>query len=597
MAPSGIKVCLIKDSDAKRTAQVLPYRGQSYKELKQQCLQKRTLFTDPEFEASKQSLGPPLEGESWPTEVVWKRPKDISGSRPPQFISDGMTRFDVLQNQLGDCWFLAAAASLTLHQELLRKVVPLEQTFEEEDYAGIFHFRFWQYGEWVDVVVDDRLPTVNGKLYFGRYSDGDEFWMPLLEKAYAKLNGSYGAINGGHMKDAFVDFTGGIGERIYLKTSNPPDLFKKIQEALSRKSLMAAGIPPRKGVNYLHGLVPKHAYSVTGIHELRLEDKEVKLLRLRNPYGEQEWKGPWSDGSELWLKLDSVQREKLCVAKDDGEFWMHLGDFAKYFNVLDICHLSPNAPGEEVVPFSWNSSICHGSWVKGHNAIWMNPQFHVSLPEPDEAEKGNQGQEAESTLLVSLMKKTQRRKNKESLFIRFDIFKVPETYLKQKSTDQRRRLLQNPENVGYSFEQTREIAGWFHLPPGNYVIIPSAPQQWEDTVDFTIRIFTKKPHQFSEIDGEISAEEKTLQGPKGDASVVELTLSFSQVMRPLINGQNRILYEIFMEEAGKSIFTQYDLYFCGRMNISMIREALEAAGRCKRRDINGDGVVNMTEKE
>ncbi|KAL8219799.1 UNVERIFIED_CONTAM: hypothetical protein K2H54_033913 [Gekko kuhli] len=578
MAPSGIKVRLVPDSDAKATAQVLPYSGQSYQELKRQCLQKRTLFIDPEFKAGKESLGSPPRGESWPTEVVWKRPKDISHSRLPQFISDGMTRFDVLQNHLGDCWFMAAAASLTLHQELLRKVVPPDQTFDEEDYAGIFHFQFWQYGEWVDVVVDDCLPTVNGELYFGRSSDGNEFWMPLLEKAYAKLNGSYGAIRGGHMKDAFVDFTGGIGERIDLATP-PQDLFKTIQEALSRKSLMAAGILP-KGMNYLHGLVEKHAYSVTGIHELRLEDKEVKLIRLRNPYGEREWEGPWSDRSELWLKLDSVQREKLCVNKEDGEFWMQLGDFATYFDVLDICHLSPNAPGEEVAPFSWNSSIHHGSWVKGLSAggwptsnpfdtFWMNPQFHVSLPETDEAEKGNQDQEPKSTLLVSLMQKDRHRNNKKPLAIRFDIYK----YLQQKSIDQRRKLLQNPKKVSHFEEWTREIAKWFRLPPGNYVIIPSAFGQQEETVNFAIRIFTKKRHQFSEIDGEISAEEKALQ-----------------VTRPLMNRPNWILYKIFMEEAGED-------QQVGTAELQRILNGKIDTKRCKRRDIEGDGVVYMTEKE
>lgn len=59
----------------------------------------------------------------------------------PQLFVEGYSRFDVQQGELGDCWLLAAVANLTLHPHLFFQIVPEDQSFEE-NYAGIFHFRY-----------------------------------------------------------------------------------------------------------------------------------------------------------------------------------------------------------------------------------------------------------------------------------------------------------------------------------------------------------------------------------------------------------------------------------------------------------------------
>ena len=80
------------------------------------------MFQDPEFLPNSNSLN-----DNTPC-VIWKRAKDLA--RDPKFIVDGATRFDVNQGCLGNCWFLASLAHLTMNKNLFEKVVLPNQSFD-----------------------------------------------------------------------------------------------------------------------------------------------------------------------------------------------------------------------------------------------------------------------------------------------------------------------------------------------------------------------------------------------------------------------------------------------------------------------------------
>jgi hypothetical protein len=58
-------------------------------------------------------------------------------------------------------------------------------------HPGVFHFRLWYRGTWVDVVIDDLLPILDGNLVCAQSSCPNEWWPSLLEKAYAKYTGNF----------------------------------------------------------------------------------------------------------------------------------------------------------------------------------------------------------------------------------------------------------------------------------------------------------------------------------------------------------------------------------------------------------------------
>ncbi|XP_066479394.1 calpain-13 [Tiliqua scincoides] len=271
------------------------FKDQDFNLLRDQCLSQGRLFEDDTFPADPSSIGPRLLKEVNLHQLTWKRPSDIHSN--PSLIVDDASRFDIKQGRIADCWVLAALGSLTLQRRFLKNVIPGGQGFRHK-YAGIFHFRLWYYGDWVDVVIDDRLPILNGYYYSVNPRTQNEFWPSLLEKAYAKLRGSYQNLHWGHISEALVDFTGGIQKMFNLQ--KPPDnLNEIIKAAVYSNCLMGCttlGGQSRGNPVLRNGIIEGHAYTVTYATEIPYKNGKVCLIRIWNPWGYQEWEGDWSDG-------------------------------------------------------------------------------------------------------------------------------------------------------------------------------------------------------------------------------------------------------------------------------------------------------------
>lgn len=528
---AGIAIKLAKDREAAEGLgsheRAIKYLNQDYETLRNECLEAGALFQDPSFPALPSSLGYKELGpySSKTRGIEWKRPTEICAD--PQFIIGGATRTDICQGALGDCWLLAAIASLTLNEEILARVVPPDQSFQE-NYAGIFHFQFWQYGEWVEVVVDDRLPTKDGELLFVHSAEGSEFWSALLEKAYAKINGCYEALSGGATTEGFEDFTGGIAEWYELRKP-PPNLFKIIQKALEKGSLLGCSIDitsaaDSEAVTY-QKLVKGHAYSVTGAEEVESSGSLQKLIRIRNPWGQVEWTGKWNDNCPSWNTVDPEVRANLTERQEDGEFWMSFSDFLRHYSRLEICNLTPDTLTCDSYK-KWKLTKMDGNWRRGStaggcrnypNTFWMNPQYLIKLEEEDEDEEdGERG----CTFLVGLIQKHRRRQRKmgeDMHTIGFGIYEVPEELTGQTNIHLGKNffLTTRARERSDTFINLREVLNRFKLPPGEYVLVPSTFEPHKDG-DFCIRVFSEKKADYQAVDDEIEANIEEIDANEED---------------------------------------------------------------------------------
>ncbi|XP_077395624.1 calpain-1 catalytic subunit [Festucalex cinctus] len=609
------------------------FLSQNFQQLKQYCLVQRVRYIDEKFPPDRNSIGAGLLRPSDLDKVVWLRPAKISHN--PSFIMSGVSRFDFGQGMLGNCWFLASIGALTFQNDILKKVVPFEQTFDE-DYCGLFHFRFWRFGTWVDVVIDDKLPTLDGRLIFVHSKNKNEFWPALLEKAYAKVCGSYVDMRVGTPSEAMMDFTGGVHMCIQLSQA-PAHLWELMCRAGNSKTLMGCGTPqgemPESYVSK-NGLVQGHAYTITGVKQLMSSGQIVRLVRLWNPWGKVEWNGDWSDRSPLWNTVSDTDRQMTLKARDDGEFWMTLEDLCKFFVDLDICSPFPDFLDGSSID-QWKISSYEGRWVAGTTAggcmnnregFWTNPQYRIKITNEESMKTG------QNNTVVSLIQKADKRYRRlvKNLHIGFNVFEVTEKY-KQHRGKFPAAFFSSQAAVAQTKMHLngRDVMEFILLKPGEYVIVPSTFNP-NGSASFILTIYSKmdilgyensqehryEPHekvpniqddenkklffrQYSDKHEEVDAEqlqillnENILKGDlKSGGFSIDACRSMVALMDTSITG--RLNSEEFVRlwkkvVIYKDIFYQTDVSQTGKLSLSELRNAIRASGMNV-----GDDMLNL----
>ncbi|KJX96003.1 putative calpain family cysteine protease protein [Zymoseptoria brevis] len=364
--------------------------------IEEECLRLNQKYTDAMFNLEENSYCLQSLGGRFPKAIdapPWiKRVEDIF--EKPQFFIDGASATDVHQGASGDCWFLAALMAVSAKPSLIERLC-----IARNEKVGVYGFVFYRDGEWVYEVIDDKLflrvgddddlQIVRGldvakkeglslkfdeeklmkmlqkggeALYFG-YCKSEETWLPLIEKAYAKAHGDYFAIEGGFASEGIEDLTGGVAVVLESEGILDKDRFWREQLLQVNKKYLFGGGSSTTGAK---GFVGGHAYAVLEAWE----EGELRLLKLRNPWGEVEWEGDWSDGSKLWT-ADMMTKLKHTFG-DDGVFWISYLDFLKHFPSINRVRLFDSSWS---VGQQW--TCCQIPWT----VDYLDTQFKFTISE------------------------------------------------------------------------------------------------------------------------------------------------------------------------------------------------------------------------
>lgn len=316
-----------------------------------------------------------------PTDRMMARPgvdhremAETGMQRPTQYLSDDMKNESdavigavvpesIDSGKLGDCWIGCAAAVMAEDEETIRSM--FISTKPEERDVGAYRVALSKHGWWRSVIVDNYLPTLSNTPVFARIADDPrELWVSLLEKAYAKVHGSYAVITGGDALQAIQDFTGAPTYRFDKEWESAAMNFDKVRgftQKLIRYNEAGYGIvlstPALTSTSYLGckqgsnyeafkkkytsvGLRCAYTYAVSEMVSV----DNVVLFKVHNPWkATATWNGPWSAKSAEWDKHPRAR--SVCRPEETapGSFWISWNDAINYFDGGGVVYCTPDA--------------------------------------------------------------------------------------------------------------------------------------------------------------------------------------------------------------------------------------------------------------
>ena len=261
--------------------------------------------------------------------LVWRTPDEV-------FRTDNYVLYytidisDINQGQLGNCYFLAALSALA------EKASRFDSIFCKRTALNSYYsIKMYIQGKPKEIYVNNEFPCFKSKVFAFSQSGDKEIWVQVLEKAWAKINCSYAMTIAGLPSEALSSLTKGPCFNYIHKKYSSDKIWSILKYADEQHFIICTSAGGSEAETKV-GLVAGHAYSLISVQAYS-KDPSVKLIKLRNPWGNYEWNGRYSDESPDWT-ADMKKEFNFNSNTEDGEFWIHLDDFLSFFSYSFICH-------------------------------------------------------------------------------------------------------------------------------------------------------------------------------------------------------------------------------------------------------------------
>ncbi|EGR32971.1 hypothetical protein IMG5_065390 [Ichthyophthirius multifiliis] len=453
---------------------ILPRPSIDLQNYENKLIEQNTNFQDSQFPPQIQSLTKDLKSFQSAQKYQWKRIHEFLQN--PKIVSKGIQPNNIKQGELGNCYFLSSLFCIAKKPFLIERLIQTKQINKQ----GLYVVWICKDGEWQQVLLDDFFPCIEkDNVFYPAFSQSNEneIWVLLLEKAYAKVYGSYEQIERGLSGHFTHDLTG--APYFYLIRDSQggfdmEELWRLLYNGLIENNYIITAsfennnneIAQKKEA--LFGITSAHCYSLLDVKEIiDSEGKNNKIIQVRNPWGVFKWKEDQSDNSK---KLTSDFKKQLDVQENDGTFWINLNDFVQQFRQVCVSKVNEKYKYSSI-------KCCH-----------IQEKLNVKLfsMKVNSQCQGNVG------ISQNDQRNFSENKNYQYSMVRLMVFRIENNQIKQ--------------YIGGEFDCERDISFEALFQEGIYLVYVEFDWIQNDVREFVLWNYGEQLVEFIEINNNISQE-------------------------------------------------------------------------------------------